>query len=171
MIIENLVNYQIKIMVVDDSKSSSEIITFMLEKLNFTVINAKNGQEALTLLNNNQDTQIVLTDYAMPDMDGVQLTYRIRQNYSKEKLAIIGISGLNDEMLSANFIKNGANDFLIKPFWIFGIDRTVQNMIGTEQYGLYYALFNFSFLFNIFLDLGITNFNNRNISQNSFLQA
>lgn len=60
-------------------------------------------------------------------------------------------------------------NLLIKPFWIFGIDRTVQNMIGAEEYGKYYALLNFSFLLNIFLDLGITNYNNRNISQNSHL--
>ena len=60
-------------------------------------------------------------------------------------------------------------NFLIKPFWIFGIDRTVQNVVGSDIYGLYYALFNFSFMFNIFLDLGITNFNNRNISQNAQL--
>lgn len=60
-------------------------------------------------------------------------------------------------------------NLLIKPFWILGIDRAVQNTVGSESYGLYYALFNFSLIFNIFLDLGITNFNNRNISQNMHL--
>jgi len=60
-------------------------------------------------------------------------------------------------------------NLLIKPFWIFGIDRSVQNAIGAEDYGMYAALFNFSFLFNILLDFGITNFNNRNISQNQQL--
>lgn len=60
-------------------------------------------------------------------------------------------------------------NLLIKPFWILGIDRAVQNTIGAEDYGFYYALFNFSFLLNILLDLGITNFNNRNISQNNQL--
>lgn len=60
-------------------------------------------------------------------------------------------------------------NLLIKPFWILGIDRAVQNAVGTEQYGFYYAIFNFSFLLNILLDLGITNFNNKNISQNNHL--
>lgn len=58
---------------------------------------------------------------------------------------------------------------MIKPFWIFGIDRTVQNVVGAESYGLYFSLFNFSMILNIFLDLGITNFNNRNIAQHSQL--
>lgn len=60
-------------------------------------------------------------------------------------------------------------NLLIKPFWILGIDLAVQNAVGTEQFGFYYAIFNFSFLLNILLDLGITNFNNKNISQNNHL--
>jgi len=60
-------------------------------------------------------------------------------------------------------------NLLIKPFWIFGIDRTVQNLVGDESYGLYFALFNFSMLLNILLDIGITNYNNRNIAQHNFL--
>ncbi len=60
-------------------------------------------------------------------------------------------------------------NLMIKPFWILGIDRTVQNTVGAEEYGFYFAVFNFSFLFNIFLDFGITNFNNRNIAQNKQL--
>jgi O-antigen/teichoic acid export membrane protein len=60
-------------------------------------------------------------------------------------------------------------NLLIKPFWIFGIDRTVQNVVGAEEYGLYFSLFNFSLLLNIILDFGITNYNNRNIAQNNQL--
>ncbi len=60
-------------------------------------------------------------------------------------------------------------NLIIKPIWIFGIDLTVQNTVGAEQYGFYFNLFNFSFLFNILCDFGITNFNNRNIAQNNQL--
>lgn len=56
-------------------------------------------------------------------------------------------------------------NLLVKPFWILGIDRTVQNTIGAESYGLYFALFNFSVLFQILLDFGINNFNNRAVAQ------
>ena len=60
-------------------------------------------------------------------------------------------------------------NLLIKPLWIFGIDRTVQNTVG-DIYGLYFVLFNLSFVFNMLLDFGITNFNNRSIAQSkSFL--
>jgi O-antigen/teichoic acid export membrane protein len=60
-------------------------------------------------------------------------------------------------------------NLLVKPFYVLGIDRGVQNEVGSEAYGSYFALFNLSLILNIFLDLGITNFNNRNISQNQHL--
>ena len=60
-------------------------------------------------------------------------------------------------------------NLLIKPLWIFGIDLTVQRSVGVVDYGFYSVILNFSFLFNILLDLGITNFNNRNIAQNNHL--
>ncbi len=60
-------------------------------------------------------------------------------------------------------------NLLIKTFWVFGIDREMQKAVGTEDYGLYFALFNFSFLLNILLDFGITSFNNKNIAQNNHL--
>lgn len=57
-------------------------------------------------------------------------------------------------------------NLLIKPLWIFGIDRNVQIITGKEDFGMYSAILSLSFLLNILLDLGITNYNNRNISQN-----
>jgi O-antigen/teichoic acid export membrane protein len=58
---------------------------------------------------------------------------------------------------------------LIKPFWFFGIEVSVQNAVDNEQYGLYFSLLNFTIIFNILLDIGITNFNNREIAQHNNL--
>ncbi len=60
----------------------------------------------------------------------------------------------------------GAN-LLVKPIYIFGIDRSVQNLVGPESYGTYFALFNFALLFQIVTDLGLQNYNNRSISQSA----
>ena len=60
-------------------------------------------------------------------------------------------------------------NLLIKPFYILGIDAEIINRVGAETYGVYFSLFNFSFLFNIFLDLGINNYNTKNIAQNEHL--
>ncbi len=58
-------------------------------------------------------------------------------------------------------------NLLVKPFWFLGIDREVQNMLGDNMYGIYNAIYTFSYLFYILLDLGITNFNSRNIAQDN----
>ncbi len=60
-------------------------------------------------------------------------------------------------------------NLLIKPFFIFGIDRTVQNVVGAETYGIYFALLNFTYLLQIFNDFGINSFNNRNIARHNQL--
>jgi len=56
-------------------------------------------------------------------------------------------------------------NLLIKPFWFFGIEVSVQNQVGEEMYGFYFSLFNFAVILNILLDLGINNFNNRAIAR------
>ncbi len=69
----------------------------------------------------------------------------------------------------ANLILLISLNLLVKPFWVLGVDRTVQNVVGTEDYGFYLALFNFSLILNIILDFGLTNYNNRNIAQHKQL--
>ncbi|HWB64556.1 MAG TPA: oligosaccharide flippase family protein, partial [Chitinophagales bacterium] len=58
-------------------------------------------------------------------------------------------------------------NLLVKPYFIFGIDRVVQNKVGPDAYGAYFVALNTSFLLSIVLDFGITNFNNRAISRNN----
>lgn len=53
---------------------------------------------------------------------------------------------------------------IIKPFWIFGIDRQVQNVTGTAEYGTYFSLLNLSIVFGFLLDWGLTNFTNRELA-------
>ncbi|RUA29013.1 MAG: hypothetical protein DSY76_03765 [Bacteroidetes bacterium] len=60
-------------------------------------------------------------------------------------------------------------NLLIKPFWVLGIDRSVQNVVGPSEYGFYFTILNFAFLFQILLDWGTSNYNNRNIAQNNQL--
>jgi len=67
---------------------------------------------------------------------------------------------------SANVILLVGINLLVKPLYIFGIDRTVQNVVGPDVYGLYFALFNFTYLFYIINDFGLQNYSNRFVSQN-----
>ena len=60
-------------------------------------------------------------------------------------------------------------NLLIKPLFIFGIDRNVQNLVGEKAYGVYFSLMSFTIMFQIINDLGIQIFNSREISQNQQL--
>lgn len=62
-------------------------------------------------------------------------------------------------------------NIIVKPLYILGIDAEVQNRVGQDSYGLYFGLLNLSFIFNILIDLGINNFNNRNIARDESLIA
>lgn len=62
-----------------------------------------------------------------------------------------------------------ALNLLTKPIWLVVFDARVQNLVMDEQYGMYFALLNFTFLFNILPDMGITNFNTRNIAMNNHM--
>ena len=88
----------------------------MLENLFFEVITVAHGEEALGMLQAKPDISLVLTDYNMPVMNGLELTYEIRQTYSKDELCILALSGNEDSEVSALFLKHGANDYIKKPF-------------------------------------------------------
>lgn len=68
---------------------------------------------------------------------------------------------------SLNLIFLLALNLLVKPFYLFGVEVGVQNAVGAEDYGLYYAMFNFTFLFNVLLDLGINNYQKIKVAQDS----
>ncbi|MDP3526719.1 MAG: response regulator [Hoeflea sp.] len=109
-------NREFRILVVDDTKTQRSILSSMLKAQKFDIVEASSGEEALQAMEANPDIQLVLTDYHMGDMDGYQLTRKLRRKYSDDVLRIIGISNSNDPALSASFLKAGASDFLYRPF-------------------------------------------------------
>ncbi len=109
-------NNQNTILVVDDSSSARNHVVELLKRRNFTIVTANNGVQALEKLAQHKNIKMVITDLEMPAMDGIELTNEIRRVYTREQLAVIGISGASNGIHSARFIKNGADDFLRKPF-------------------------------------------------------
>lgn len=107
-------NGSTKVLVVDDSKLFRLVLGNLLKVHCFQTLEAATGSEALAILEKNPEIKLIITDYNMPEMDGFQLMQQIRRTYAKDELAIIGISSEGDHVLAANFIKCGANDFIIK---------------------------------------------------------
>ncbi|MPY25981.1 diguanylate cyclase [Shewanella sp. YLB-07] len=109
-------NIDVKVLVADDSVVSRRFVRTLLEQHLYQVIEADDGNSAWEILQSQPDVQLLITDYNMPGLDGFGLILKVREKFSREELAIIGLSSDSDESLSARFIKNGANDFLKKPF-------------------------------------------------------
>jgi diguanylate cyclase (GGDEF)-like protein len=109
-------NRNIKTLIVDDSSTVRHYVGDLMRQYQFQVLEAENGEKALVVLEENPDIRLIITDYNMPVMDGFELTRQVRRQYPKHKIGIIGISTVGSNVLSAKFIKNGANDFLNKPF-------------------------------------------------------
>ena len=110
-------NVALKILVAEDSTTSRNFIRTLLEQYRFQVIEAKNGQEALTILEADSSICMLITDHYMPIINGHDLVRMIRRNPRFQDLVIIGLSSEGDSSLTAKFIKSGANDFLKKPFY------------------------------------------------------
>ncbi len=111
-------NSAIKVLVVDDSHLFRKSLTELLLVQRYNVVNTDNGKKALEILKQHPDIKLVITDYQMPEMDGLELIEKIRKKFNKNELGIIGISSELDKFLSASFIKLGANDFIIKQSFI-----------------------------------------------------
>ena len=109
-------NRNTRVLVVDDSPLMRRQLRSLLKIYMFNVVLASKADTAMQLLKKYEDITMAIIDYSMPGTDGIELTARMRETYTKDQLSIIGISGIDADKLSVNFIKNGANDFIKKPF-------------------------------------------------------
>jgi len=105
-----------EVLLVDDSKTSRLQMRFSLDKLPLILHEAEDAHMALKKLEENPAIQLVVTDKNMPNMTGIELIQEVRKTRSMNELAIIGVSASNEPMMSVEFLKNGANDFITKPF-------------------------------------------------------
>ena len=105
------------ILIVDDSSVQLSQTVNILERMKFKIVTATNGLEAYGILHNsNIKFSLVLTDFNMPKMDGMDLTLKIREEFDKDELSVIVLSASDTPSLSSQFISVGANDFLNKPY-------------------------------------------------------
>lgn len=104
---------RIKILAVDDIEMNLAMLEFMLTDLNCEFMKAGNGQQALALLEENPDIDIILLDLEMPVMDGFETLTRLKQSNRFRETPVIVITAGKQEILRT--LALGANDFLAKP--------------------------------------------------------
>ena len=102
----------VTILVVDDEESLRRLVTRIIEPIGYTCFQAGCGKDALTILEK-EPVDVVVTDIAMPGMDGIELTEIIKSRYDAD---VIMMTGYFKDLKYGDAIAKGASDFLQKPF-------------------------------------------------------
>ena len=104
-----------KVLVVDDDVHNLFALTTAFERYNIHAITAESGQEAMHILDENHDIDIVLMDIMMPEMDGYETTQKIRREHKNTALPIIAVTAKAMKGDREKCIEAGASDYITKP--------------------------------------------------------
>ncbi len=118
------------ILIAEDDSINFRLMNFMLKKTGATVVWAKNGQEALNMVNAG-DIDAILMDVQMPVMDGPEAASKIR--LIDKKVPIVILSAYNSSDLDSSSISETTNDFLNKPVKADKLFLTMEKYFGTEN--------------------------------------
>jgi len=103
-----------KILIADDEPLFITVLKTTLEKLNYKVFSATNGKEAFELWKR-EETPVIITDWLMPAMTGIELCAAIRKEKRDFYTYIIILTGLDTKDAYTKGLEEGADDFMIKP--------------------------------------------------------
>ncbi len=104
-----------RVLVVDDDVRNLFALTTAFERYNINTITAESGQEAMNILDENNDIDIVLMDIMMPEMDGYETTQKIRREHKNTVLPIIAVTAKAMKGDREKCIEAGASDYITKP--------------------------------------------------------
>lgn len=106
------------VLVVDDDVRNLFALTTAFERFNINTITAESGREAMNILNENNEIDIVLMDIMMPEMDGYETTQKIRREHKNSALPIIAVTAKAMKGDREKCIEAGASDYITKPLKI-----------------------------------------------------
>jgi len=107
----------VKALIVDDSKAIRMLLSITLSQLGYEVLEAANGKEALQMIEAGiSGVKLVLADWNMPEMNGLDLLKRLRQNPALSSLAIVMVTTETEIDQIAEAMEAGANEYVMKPF-------------------------------------------------------
>ena len=106
-----------RVLLADDSKTIIKMQTLQFNDLGITdILTAENGEEVLALLKENMPVNIIFLDLNMPVMDGLTCLRKIRKNEEYKDVSVVMCSTDSEEGNMLGAIREGANDYIIKPF-------------------------------------------------------
>ena len=103
-----------RILVVDDEEPIREIVASMLGTAGYICKQAASGMEALAILNSGEEFELMLSDLMMAELDGIGLLERTKEKYPD--MPVVMVTAVHDISVALAAIRNGAYDYLLKPF-------------------------------------------------------
>ena len=103
-----------KVLVAEDNPDSAQLLEKILQGAGFSVALAGNGTEALALVATFHP-DLIITDYMMPEMDGMALIRELKSNPATEKMPVIMLTARDEEDAEIDAIDGGADDYIVKP--------------------------------------------------------
>src|ERR1700737_4036047 len=103
-----------RILVVDDEEPIREIVTSMLNAANYKCRQAASGLEALAILDSGEEFELMLSDLMMAELDGIGLLERTKERFPD--IPVVMVTAVHDISVALAAIRNGAYDYLLKPF-------------------------------------------------------
>src|SRR5215467_13622677 len=120
-----------RILVVDDEETIREIVSSMLSTAQFQTRQASGGVEAMALLQSGEEFDLVLSDLMMAEMDGIALLERSKEKYPD--VPVVMVTAVHDIQAALQAIRNGAYDYLLKPFEREQLLATVRRALETRR--------------------------------------
>jgi putative nucleotidyltransferase with HDIG domain len=120
-----------RILVVDDDEAIREIVCSTLGLAHFQTRPAGNGVEALSILESGDEFDLVLSDLMMPEMDGTALLEHAKERYPD--MPIVMVTAVHDIQVALQAIRNGAYDYLLKPFEREQLLHTVRRALENRR--------------------------------------
>jgi two-component system chemotaxis response regulator CheY len=107
-------DFTLEVLVVDDSKTMQRIIKNSLHRIGLEKIYVANdGEEAFEIFNN-KNFDLLITDWNMPNMNGLELVKKVRENNQNIPIIMVTTEGGKKEVITA--LKAGVNNYIVKPF-------------------------------------------------------
>ncbi len=103
------------ILIVEDARDQRMLLSVVLRKKGHTVLEAEDGMQAFAMLQSQPDIRIVISDWMMPGMDGIELLQQVRKASGERYTYFILLTGKSDRQAVVEGMNNGADDFLVKP--------------------------------------------------------
>ncbi len=108
---------QPSVLVVEDEPAQREVLRYNLEAEGFRVSSASNGEEALMLVDE-QRPDIIVLDWMMPNVSGIEVCRRLKSRADTRSIPIIMLSARSEEVDRVRGLETGADDYVIKPYSI-----------------------------------------------------